>query len=67
MERSLGLQVQAAIVSDKLVPRAINEGVPVVELNPRSRVARDFRNVARLVYDDPKDAPGEEGRRRFGR
>ncbi len=67
MERSLGLQVQAAVVSDKLVPRAINEGVPVVELHPRSRVARDFRNVARLVYDDPKDAPNEEGRRRFGR
>jgi pilus assembly protein CpaE len=64
MERSLGLQVQASVVSDKLVPRAVNEGVPVVELNPRSRVARDFRNVARLVYDDPKDESGEEGRRR---
>jgi len=59
LERSLGLRVEASIVSDKLVPRAVNEGVPVVQLNPRSRVARDFRNVARLVYDG--DAAGGEG------
>ena len=64
MERSLGLQVQAAVVSDKLVPRAVNEGVPVVSLNPRSRVARDFKNVARLVYDNPEQAKSDEGRRR---
>lgn len=64
MERSLGLQVQAAVVSDKLVPRAVNEGVPVVMLNPRSRAARDFKNVARLVYDNPDEAQPEEGKRR---
>jgi pilus assembly protein CpaE len=67
MERSLGLKVEAAVVSDKLVPRSVNEGVPVVELNPRSRVARDFRNVARLVYDDPTGANTEERRLRTRR
>ena len=51
LERSLGLEVQAAISSDKLVPRAVNEGVPVVLLYPRSRVAKDMRGVANLVID----------------
>ena len=52
LERSLGLDVRAAISSDKLVPRAVNEGEPVVSLYPRSRVARDLRSVARLAVDD---------------
>jgi len=52
LERSLGLEVQAAISSDKLVPRAVNEGEPVVSLYPRSRVARDLRSVARLAVDE---------------
>lgn len=55
LERSLGLRVEASVVSDKLVPRSVNEGVPVVQLNPRSRVARDFRNVAKLAWDDPEE------------
>ena len=65
LERSLGLKVMAAISSDKLVPRAVNEGEPVVSLYPRSRVARDLRAVARLVVD-PADIAGEapESRRR---
>ncbi|GBE24962.1 MAG TPA: response regulator [Actinobacteria bacterium] len=54
LERSLGLNVMAAISSDKLVPRAVNEGVPVVSLYPRSRVARDLRAVARLVVTDDR-------------
>ncbi len=62
LERSLSLEVQASIVSDKLVPRSVNEGVPVVTMNPRSRVARDFRNVARLVFDDPAAVPDERRR-----
>ncbi len=51
LERSLDMPVRAAVVSDKLVPRSVNEGVPVVALNPRSRVARGFQEVARLVVD----------------
>ncbi len=60
MERSLGLDVSASVVSDKIVPRAVNEGVPVVMLNPRSRAAKDFRGVAKLVFDPDEDR--EEGR-----
>jgi pilus assembly protein CpaE len=68
LERSLGLKVEASVVSDKLVPRSVNEGVPVVQLNPRSRVARDFRNVAKLVYDgSPAASGGERTSRRLRR
>ena len=63
LERSLGLEVQAAVSSDKLVPRAVNEGEPVVSLYPRSRVAKDLRGVAALVLDgDAIDEPVEEKR-----
>jgi len=69
LERSLGLEVQAAVSSDKLVPRAVNEGEPVVSLYPRSRVARDLRSVARLVVDgeveEPTTEDEERGRRWF--
>jgi len=69
LERSLGLEVQAAVSSDKLVPRAVNEGEPVVSLYPRSRVARDLRAVARLVVDGEAEEPiteeEDKGRRWF--
>jgi pilus assembly protein CpaE len=69
LERSLELEVQAAVSSDKLVPRAVNEGEPVVSLYPRSRVAKDLRGVARLVVDEeatPDVAEGEGQRKWFG-
>jgi pilus assembly protein CpaE len=69
LERSLELEVQAAVSSDKLVPRAVNEGEPVVSLYPRSRVAKDLRGVARLVVDDestPEVAEGDGQRKWFG-
>jgi pilus assembly protein CpaE len=69
LERSLELEVQAAVSSDKLVPRAVNEGEPVVSLYPRSRVAKDLRGVARLVVDPestPEVAEGEGQRKWFG-
>lgn len=63
LERSLGLEVQAAISSDKLVPRAVNEGEPVVSLYPRSRPAKDLRGVAALVMDgEAVDEKPEEKR-----
>jgi pilus assembly protein CpaE len=68
LERSLELDVQAAISSDKLVPRAVNEGDPVVSLYPRSRVAKDLRAVTRLVVDEsvtPDTGEGEGSRKWF--
>ena len=48
LERSLGLPAAAAIPSDRLVPRSVNAGVPVVALSPRSRVARALTGLAKL-------------------
>ncbi len=52
LERSLGLRTAAAIPSDRLVPQSVNEGVPVVVLSPRSRVARAFTGLARQFLPD---------------
>jgi pilus assembly protein CpaE len=60
LQRSLGLEVQAAIVSDKLVPRAVNEGEPVVMLYPRSKPAKNFRDVALLVFEGERHDEEEE-------
>ncbi len=67
LERALELDVQAAVASNRLVPRAVNEGEPVVSLYPRSRVAKDLRAVARLVLDeeDSQELAEDEGRRRW--
>ncbi len=64
LERSLGMPVRAAVPSDKLVPRSVNEGVPVVILNPRSKVARGFHDVARLVLADEHDFTPDDDRAR---
>ncbi len=67
LERSLELEVQAAISSDKLVPRAVNEGEPAVSLYPRSRVAKDLRGVAMLVVDPEvtPEAAVSDGQRKW--
>ncbi len=65
LERSLDLRVMAAIPSDKIVPRSVNEGVPVVALNPRSRVARGFHNVIRLIGDGTVSGGPSRPRRRL--
>ena len=52
LERSLGLRVAGSIPSDRLVPQSVNEGIPVVALSPRSRVARAFHVLAGLIRLD---------------
>jgi pilus assembly protein CpaE len=52
LERSLGLRVAGSIPSDRLVPQSVNEGIPVVALSPRSRVARAFHVLAGLIRTD---------------
>lgn len=54
LERSLGLRVAGSIPSDRLIPQSVNEGIPVVALSPRSRVARAFHVLAGLIHtSDP--------------
>lgn len=64
IERSLKMKISAAVPSDGLVPASVNEGRPVVESAPRSKVARGFETVASLVLDQ-KIESSKPGRRRW--
>lgn len=52
VERSVGTTVQARIPSDRLVPRSLNRGVPIVIDAPRSAVSKSITAVARQLMDE---------------
>lgn len=56
VERSIEGPIVAKIPSDRLVPRSVNRGVPVVVDSPKSAVARSLVALAEMVA-----APGKEG------
>ncbi|MHB1341433.1 MAG: AAA family ATPase [Coriobacteriia bacterium] len=66
VQRTLGGEVVAEIPSDRLVPRSVNRGVPVVLDSPRSQVTKHLIRLAKLVAtrreeatrDDAQGAPG---------
>ena len=62
IERSLRVQISASIPSDGLVPASVNEGVPIVESHPKSKPARAFEDVTRLVMEG---RPKSERKRRW--
>lgn len=64
IERSLKMKISASVPSDGLVPASVNEGRPVVEAAPRSKVARGFETVAALVLERPVET-SKSGRRRW--
>lgn len=49
IERAISDRIVARIPSDRLVPRSVNRGVPVVLESPRSAVARSILALAREV------------------
>jgi pilus assembly protein CpaE len=49
IERAIGLSISARIPSDRLVPRSVNKGVPVVIEAPRSAVARSLKGIASSI------------------
>lgn len=65
IEKSLKLKISAAIPSDGIVPASVNEGRPVVESAPRSKVARGFETVYELVTADEREGSGRSGKRRW--
>jgi pilus assembly protein CpaE len=67
IERSLRLPISASVPSDGLLPASINEGIPIVESHPKSKPARAFEDVTRIVMESRQPAPEEQKRRRFGR
>lgn len=49
VERAVGIPVYARIPSDRLVPRSVNKGVPVVLEAPRSGVAKSLVSMAQTI------------------
>jgi pilus assembly protein CpaE len=72
----LGREPDVYVPSDREIPRAINEGVPIVMSRPDSEAARAFRQLGELIVkgdEEPIDEtttepePAETRRRLFGR
>ncbi len=66
----LGREPDVYVPSDREIPRAVNEGVPIVVSAPKSEAAAAFRDLASLFTTAPAGVPAApvEGRRRiFGR
>jgi pilus assembly protein CpaE len=49
VEHTIDAEVVAKVPSDRLVPRSVNRGIPVVIDAPKSPVARSLAGLARLV------------------
>ncbi|MEI7761299.1 MAG: AAA family ATPase [Thermoleophilia bacterium] len=72
----LGRQPDIFIPSDREIPRAVNEGMPILITKPMSEAAAAFRQLASLIIDSDvatlaagqDEMPAAQGRRRiFGR
>jgi len=65
IENALRMSIAAAIPPDPLVAASVNEGRPVVETDPKSRVAKGFGSVAGLIAEGIPEGAGKSGL--FGR
>ncbi len=63
----LGSQPDILVPSDREIPRAVNEGVPIVLSAPKSEAAAAFRELASLYTPMPATATAEPRRRLLGR
>jgi pilus assembly protein CpaE len=65
IEGALKMEIAAAIPSDAVVAASVNEGRPVVETDPKSKVAKGFESVAELIVGKVPDGTSKAGL--FGR
>ena len=68
IERSLKMKIAATVPSDGIVPASVNEGRPVVESAPKSKVAKGFESIHKLIVGDgptDSDASGKGQKRRW--
>jgi len=65
IEGALKIEISASIPSDASVAASVNEGRPVVETEPKSKVAKGFESVAALIAGKIPEAPSKAGL--FGR
>ncbi len=49
IEAALKMQISASVPSSAMVAASVNEGRPVVETEPKSKVAKGFESVAELI------------------
>ena len=65
IESALKMGIDAAVPSDAGVPNSVNEGRPVVEGDPKSKVAKGFESVAELIAGKVPEGTAKGGL--FGR
>jgi len=65
IEGALKMEISASIPSDAVVAASVNEGRPVVETDPKSKVAKGFESVAALIAGKVPEANQKSGL--FGR
>ena len=65
IEGALKMEIAASIPSDAVVAASVNEGRPVVETDPKSKVSKGFESVAELIAGKIPEAAGKSGL--FGR
>jgi pilus assembly protein CpaE len=65
IEGALKMQISASVPSDAIVAASVNEGRPVVETDPKSKVAKGFESVAELIAGKIPEGTGKSGL--FGR
>lgn len=65
IEGALKMPISAAVPSDAIVAASVNEGRPVVETDPKSKVAKGFESVAKLIVDEIPEGTAKSGM--FGR
>jgi pilus assembly protein CpaE len=65
IEGALKMEIAASIPSDAVVAASVNEGRPVVETDPKSKVSKGFESVAALIAGKVPEASGKSGL--FGR
>ena len=65
IEGALKMEIAAAVPSDAAVPNSVNEGRPVVETDPKGKVAKGFESVAALIAGKIPESTQKSGL--FGR
>ncbi|MET0567419.1 MAG: AAA family ATPase [Acidimicrobiia bacterium] len=65
IESALKMQISAAVPSDAAVPNSVNEGRPIVETDPKGKVAKGFESVAELIAGKIPESTSKGGL--FGR
>jgi pilus assembly protein CpaE len=61
IEGALKMEISASIPSDAVVAASVNEGRPVVETDPKSKVSKGFESVAALIAGKIPEATGKSG------